>query len=142
MSLVSSIGQSTVGSELFQPEAVKAEFNIFLGTIGEKVHDLEYDKYEESDVAAFEACMKRHSEHMTEDYKDFDEGTTNLKFLWANTNYSCTCLDDQWEWRMVARATSSGVSNGQLPRLPWEALLYGKEPSTGSRPKPRSQKRC
>ena len=127
-SLVSSIVQSTVGSELFQPEAVKAEFKMFLATIDEKVHDLEYHEYEESEVAAFKACMSKHSEHMTEDYKDYDEGTTTLKFLHANIQYSCTCLNDQWEWRMVARATSIGVSNGQLPRLPWETLLYGKPP--------------
>ena len=38
--VVSSLAQSTVGSELFQPEAVKAEFKVFIDNIDEKVGDL------------------------------------------------------------------------------------------------------
>ena len=69
--------------------------------------------------------MRKQSEHMTEDYSEYDAGNTTLSYMKANVSYICTSLEDQWNWRWLARAISISVSRGDIRRLPWETFLFG-----------------
>ena len=68
---------------------------------------------------------------MTEDYKEYDEGETTLNFMTAPLKYTVSCLDDQWDWRWLSRAICISVSNGDVPQLPWEILILGKNKMDG-----------
>ena len=124
--VVSAISKSTVGSELFSPEMMKAEFKQFLTYIDEKVRGLEDFHFESSEVAAFKMVMKKYVEHMNDGFCEYDEASTAVGFLKCDVVYSAACIDDQWEWRMIARAVTIAVSNNEVPRLPWEVLVFGK----------------
>ena len=70
--------------------------------------------------------MKKYVEHMNDGFCEYDEASTAVNFLKCDVVYSCACIDDQWEWRMIARAVTIAVSNNEVPRLPWEVLVFGK----------------
>ena len=75
--------------------------------------------------------MKKASEHMTEDYSEYDDGDATLSFMKASVKFVCCCLDDQWDWRWLARAISIATSRGDVKRLPWETLIFSSGPIDG-----------
>ena len=45
----------------------------------------------------------------------------------SRIRYSTLCLHDQWNKRMQAMFITLAVANSQVPRMPWEQLLWGSE---------------
>ena len=90
--------------------------------------NLEYHDFADEEATSFKAVMRQHAEQLDDEvYAELHCENTSLFFLKASILCSTLYLHDQWNRRMEARYITLAVANSQVPRMPWEVLLWGSE---------------
>ena len=57
---------------------------------------------------------------------------TKCEFLTATVELEAESVNDEWKFPFNARVTEAALSNGQLPKLRWEELVFGDGPIPGA----------
>jgi hypothetical protein len=129
---VTAMLASQVGSELFAPEALKNDYKCFIDDIDKRIYDLEFHDFESDELTSFRRIMMASAEHMDDELvKRIDKKVNKIKFLGSTVAVTISNINDMWAWTLEARYKTIAISNLQVPRLPWETLLWGDGPIPG-----------
>lgn len=125
------IMKTKVGALLYKSEGLVMRYKVFIKTIDERLSELEDLSYSSADVVAFNDVMTMESKEVMRCCPAFERKVCSLKFLGEAMDPPIASINDEWSFRLAAKMTSQAVSTNQLPRLPWEVLLFDKAKLAG-----------
>ena len=122
--------QTSLGQALFHAEARQYQMHQFIDRCHKRANDLLHTSFSDESVQGYRDAAPVEIRVLTSSgHKLFDKSVKRqLSFLNLKVEVFPTSVYDIKDWILSATARSMAISNGQLPRLPWEATLYGDEP--------------
>jgi hypothetical protein len=108
-------------------EGIIFRYKLFIATIKERLDQLEDLAYAIDDVNAFKNVMGQEAKLVLEQCPTFHRKPCVLSFLTKSMEMKIISINDEWNYRLVARFLSQAVSRNNILRLPWEVLLFGKD---------------
>ena len=123
---------TAVGATLYQAEGARLQYDQFLGRIADRIGQLEYHDFRSEEVRSFRALMQVEAREVSKGAPRFAKKTGTLDFLGEDMQMAILSVNDEWSFRLAARVKAVAVSRGQLPRLPWEVVVFGdRDPLPG-----------
>ena len=105
---------------LWKDEAVKFRFQLFVASIDKRILELEYHNFEDTDFQSFQHVMATEAARVLQDTPGFKSKPCKVTFLNTEMKVPIVSLNDEWSYRVHARARGVAFSMGTVPRMPWE----------------------
>ena len=117
---------SLIGSELFAPEALKLESSQFVSEAVQRLKELEDLGFDEAETEVFKRLMICSAEALDDEiWKQFDNRELKICAYGGVVKNHTANPNDEWAWRLDARARTLAVSSGRAPRTLYEEWLFG-----------------
>ena len=123
---MSSILATKVGGLLYKGEGLKMRYRLFLRTIDQRLAQLQDLSYAPEDLEAFKKVMGEESKLVLENCPAFEKKVCTLLYLGVTMEFDIVGVNDEWSFRLAAKMQTQALSRAELPRLPWESLLFGE----------------
>lgn len=121
-----TIRASKVLAVMFAESAKRIDYENFLQLVSQRLKDLEFHEFIESEVRAFKGMMLMQTRAMSAAGRRCTNKTADaILFFGAEIFVARATLDDDWELRFHAKVKSLACNSGVLKLLPWESVLYG-----------------
>lgn len=122
-----SILATQVGALLYKGEGVAMRYKMYIQTIEERLQQLEDLGCLEEDLQGFRSVVVQEAKLVMESSSSFERKQCVLKYFGENMEIQIVSINDEWSFRLASRMHSKAVSAAQVPRLPWERLLFGQD---------------
>ena len=125
---LAAVMTSSIGSAIFAEERVKLRWSLYVCKAKTGVEQLIYHDFDPAEEANFSATMKLEVRKLKEaGYSRFDLKTEVFPFGGLDTlMVKIGDVNDAWSYRLESEKEMIGMSCGDLPRMPWEKLLWGE----------------
>ena len=122
---------SEVGLTLFRDEATRMRYTMYLAKIGKILDNLEYHDFDSTELQSFKDISKAEGTHLLSSGAVLNTKPQHIAFMSGSVKIATFTINDEWSWRLAARAHALAVSLGFVPRMPWESLLSQPSPIPG-----------
>ena len=121
--------ETVTGSALFKAEGLDMQFDWYLRYIKEQLHDCEMQNMSDDVVKDYKAAVRVRTKHLESigHRKWMPKTIEEVAFMDAHLPMAFTTIDDYWGIPLEARMPTLAVSSNQLPRLPWEIVMFGEK---------------
>ena len=101
---------TNVGALLYKGEGLKLRYQMYIATINDRLRQLEDLAYSPEDVQAFKDVMGQGPRVVLERSAAFERKPCEFMFMEANMRIKISDINDEWGFRLDARARSQAVS--------------------------------
>jgi len=116
---------SYTAKSVFKTALLSATRALFCQQIKERLRELEHLDFEDTEVVSFKKLMVDSSNGLQAvGHKIYKTSVSTLDFLGQAVPVPTEAANDEWEFRLSARAKTLALNAGTLEALPWEALLF------------------
>lgn len=127
------VGESAVGKSMFTVAWIKASRVFFRREIDKGIRALVDHSFDVQEVKSFKHLMSRQCQLLMDiGHKRFQRIDTDISFLGECIRISAETPEDEHDMRFACAVKGCCINSGQLPMMPWEALLFkvGEVPDT------------
>lgn len=116
-----------IGAELYAPESLKMEANVFIKDILRRLCDVEMANFDLDELDDFKKIMYHSAEALDQEvWKTFDHEVHDVSFLTGSVEAVINVPHDEWQFRLDSRIKTLAISNCDIPRTIYEKHLYGE----------------
>ncbi len=124
-----SMLRTSLGQALFHKEARQYQMNSFIDRCHKRADDLMHNGFTDETVQGYhDAADVECTNLAASGHKMFGGIQRQISFLHFKVSVYPTSVYDLKDWILAAVVRSVAISNGQLPRLPWEKVLWESRP--------------
>ena len=124
-----SMMRTSLGQALFHNEARQYQMNSFIDRCHKRADDLMHNGFSEETVQGYHEASDVECKHLAASgHRMFGGIQRQISFLNFKVHVFPTSVYDLKDWILDATVRSVAISNGQLPRLPWEKVLWENRP--------------
>ncbi|CAK0839486.1 unnamed protein product [Prorocentrum cordatum] len=117
-----------IGIELYRAEAGDMKYDLFTANCESMLDELEHNDYADTELEGFKNLMDAEMRDLAVfGFKTYQKKECNHEFLMERCKVTLASLRDDFWFRLIARVKSIAVNILELPRLPWEEVLWGGE---------------
>ena len=114
-----------VGAELYAPESLKLEANLFISDTLRRLYEVEVGNFNLDELDDFKKIMYHSAESLDQEiWKTFDNKVQDLEF--GSVEAYINVPHDEWQFRLDSRVKTLAISNCDIPRTIYEKHLYGE----------------
>ena len=110
---------------IFQTQSVGLDYRLYLATVARALKDLEHMSFDTTELESYSKCMRSEiGALLTRSKVANDELEMTLKLWTKEVSHIASEANDTWYSPMILRAKVIASVNDQIPRLPWEDIIF------------------
>lgn len=118
------VESSSTGRSVFKSAWLAASRALFREEINERLTNLEHNDFLEAEVVSFKQLMVDGAAGLQQiGHKVYRRTEGTVQYLGQSVAVTFESANDEWEFRLAARAKTLAYNSNKLEPLPWESML-------------------